>query len=344
MVKYSVEDSSLSAIAHEIRMDLDTTDTYTLAEMPMKINDVFETGKGEGYSVGYGFGYTQGEEFGYNNGLSDGYDDAKSEVEEVTVTPTLDAQTIIPTSPNLISKVNVASGQSLFDAGKQSEYDRFWDEFQQNGNRTIYNNAFGSGWTENIFKPKYAMRPTNATYMFFNQLGQSITITDFVEFCRQNNIILDFSNCVSASYSLGNLWTNHHGVLDFSKCTSLSSIFYSQNLVPELGIKKIDEFISSATTVYDATTFQNALMLEDITFSGIIANNIWFNTCTLLTKASMLSIFEALSTITTGKSITLSLTAVSKAFETTPGANDGIFNYEFALLTDTRTNWGIQLL
>ena len=42
--------------------------------------------------------------------------------------------------------------KKVYDAGKQAEYNDFWDVYQQNGKRTNYNQAFGNlGWTnENI--------------------------------------------------------------------------------------------------------------------------------------------------------------------------------------------------
>jgi hypothetical protein len=33
----------------------------------------------------------------------------------------------------------------VYDAGKQAEYDAFWDVFQNNGNRTDYARAFADG-------------------------------------------------------------------------------------------------------------------------------------------------------------------------------------------------------
>ena len=44
----------------------------------------------------------------------------------------------------------------VYAAGKQAEWNVFWDSFQQNGTRTNYEGAFdGKGWDDNNFKPKY---------------------------------------------------------------------------------------------------------------------------------------------------------------------------------------------
>ena len=43
-----------------------------------------------------------------------------------------------------------------FEDGKKSEYDAFWDAYQQNGNRTHYVDAFTQlGWTDVVYQPKY---------------------------------------------------------------------------------------------------------------------------------------------------------------------------------------------
>lgn len=57
--------------------------------------------------------------------------------------------------------------QTGFEAGKQAEYDAFWNAFQTNGTRTAYNYAFYS-WHSDCFKPKYDIKPTAANYMFYD--------------------------------------------------------------------------------------------------------------------------------------------------------------------------------
>ena len=321
MAKYSIEDTTLTAIADTIRAQGADAGRTIGQETPLNFPVVIDVVCGDQHSKGWNEGKIVGEQLGYGEGYDDGEEDGYT----IGYDEGID--------------VGYASGVPV---GIQSEYDRFWDAFQQHGNRTIYTTSFGSGWTADIFKPKYPIRPINAYMMFFNNLGQRVEIPDFVDFCVDNNIILDFSNCVQGMYALGTLWTNHHGVLDFSNCTNTNYLFYSQNQVPDLGIKTIDEFISSEITVYSNTTFQGAIALKNITFSGVIASSIWFDTCTKLTKESIISIFGALSTTATGKTLTLSMTAVDKAFETSPGANDGRSSEELFLIANDRLNWMIS--
>jgi hypothetical protein len=214
--------------------------------------------------------------------------------------------------------------QRVYEAGKKSEYDRFWDDYQQNGNRTAYATAFGSCWTEKTFRPKYSMRPTNAYMMFFTNAGGGIEIDDFVAFCEENNIVLDFSECNNCNYALGTLHTYHHGVLDFSKAGGISSLFYTHDGNTR-SVETIDEFISSETTPYNTTTFQNATNLTNITFSGVIAKGtVDFSKCTKLTHDSLMSIINHLksgvsNTLTLGATNLAKLTDAEKAIATTKG-------------------------
>ena len=51
---------------------------------------------------------------------------------------------------------------------RNDAYDKFWDMFQQNGTRTEYRYAFAyTGWTEEMFKPKYPFKLAgDNTYAF----------------------------------------------------------------------------------------------------------------------------------------------------------------------------------
>lgn len=219
---------------------------------------------------------------------------------------------------HVVDNERIAANQ----AGEKAQYDRFWDAFQQNGERTAYNSAFGCQWTPEIWKPKYPIRPTNIYMMFFSNTSEHLIIPDFVEFCEENNIVFDLSNASgTGTYALAALHTNHFGILDFSckdtsKTISIPHLFYSHGY--EGGVKIIDEFISSERTIYFQNTFQNATYLEELNMSGVIATND-FNVqwCTKLTRKSLLSIIEALQNKTTDTSgttwlVTLGATNIAK--------------------------------
>ena len=60
----------------------------------------------------------------------------------------------------------------VYEAGKQAEYDRFWDIYQENGKRVRYDNAFtGDCWVDAIYNPKYPIIVSGngtAAAMFLN--------------------------------------------------------------------------------------------------------------------------------------------------------------------------------
>lgn len=62
-----------------------------------------------------------------------------------------------------------------------------------------------------------------------------------------------------------------------------------------------------------------------------------------LDKTNTTSVINALSATTTGQTLTLNLSAVNAAFETSSGAKDGSTSTEFAALIATKTNWTIVL-
>lgn len=59
--------------------------------------------------------------------------------------------------------------QKVYEAGKKSEYDRFWDIYQDEGNPMRYYATFsGAGWTDENFKPKYniVFNSSGCNYLF----------------------------------------------------------------------------------------------------------------------------------------------------------------------------------
>ena len=162
--------------------------------------------------------------------------------------------------------------------GIQTEYDRFWDTYQDEGNRTDYTNAFsGIGWVNEIFKPKY---PIDSP-LKYNQLFRFAFITHI-------NYDLNLTKMTNAN-------------LVFDSCTKLV---------------KIQKIITNENVTY-TQWFGWCMALETIAFDGIIGKSIDFQYSTKLTKASILNILNALSPTITGQTLTLSKTAVTNAFGST---------------------------
>ena len=191
--------------------------------------------------------------------------------------------------------------QKVFEAGKaegvQSEYDRFWDEYQTKGNRRNYSSAFsGLAWNDNTYNPKYPIIVTNIATMLF-QNATMITNTKVP-------ITIDSANQVSV----------------FSGMTRLKTI-------PSI---KVTSKVTFSGWFNSCSALERIIFTED----SVIANNIDLSPATKLDGESITSIINALSTTATGKSATLSKTAVNNAFTTD----------EWKALTDTRTNWTISLV
>ena len=223
------------------------------------------------------------------------------------------------------------------EQGKQAEWSAFWDEYQQKGKRTHYAHAFaGHGWTKNNFKPKYDIRPTNARLMFNYS---TVLNFDMVELSEQLGIVFDFSNCTSFYQCFTGDFFKRLGVIDTTSAKSLDNAFsdFRGDTIDKLIIKE------DGTTSY-SNGFYLAYNLINLTLEGVIGTSgFTFKDCTKLNKASIESIVNALSTTTTGLTVTFSKTAVNKAFATTTGGSNGSTSAEWLALVATRSNWTIAL-
>lgn len=106
---------------------------------------------------------------------------------------------------------------------------------------------------------------------------------------------------------------------------SVAEIFRSSS------IKIIRKIISDESTSF-YRWFEDCRYLESVTFEGVICNDIAFSKCPL-TRDSILSVLEHLSTDVTGKTATFKQTAVNAAFTTE----------EWDALKATKSNWTIAV-
>jgi hypothetical protein len=82
--------------------------------------------------------------------------------------------------------------ERIYFAGKQKEYDVFWDAKQpRKGERHMMNGNYGGNWTIETFRPKYDIVPQAGVYLFF---GNNLKI-DLVEHLKSIGRKLDFSQC-----------------------------------------------------------------------------------------------------------------------------------------------------
>lgn len=226
--------------------------------------------------------------------------------------------------------------QKVYEAGKKAEYDEFWDGLQRNGN--IQNASYlYYYWNESLYKPKNSIKLTLAQNMFAFFDSE----TDIETIHEKQGVTLDLSNCTNCNSILQQSKITRVGKMDFSNLNILSYNFaYTPNLVT------IDELILKEDGSQTFTQpFLSCSVLTNIKVSGKIGQN-GFNMqwSKKLSRESLISIIAALSIDTSGLTVTLSLDAVNKAFETSEGANDGSTSPEWKGITGTRSNWTISLV
>lgn len=211
----------------------------------------------------------------------------------------------------------------VYEAGKKSEYDAFWDAYQDYGKRTDYKVSFsGSGWNNSTFKPKYDISPTDA-YMMFRY--SNIT-GDLVSLCEKNGINMDFSNCISLQYAFAICKIARVGAIQQTG-VNVRDVF---NNSPS--IETIDKFIVKEEQCF-YNVFDNCNGLKNIIFEGVIGNSInlqW----SPLTRESITNIIEHLSDSVTGQTVTFKKSAKEAAFT----------DDEWAELIAPKPNWTFSLI
>lgn len=229
--------------------------------------------------------------------------------------------------------VNIASGTpsseyadkvgEVYEAGKQAEYDAFWDASQNSGNRTDYRQFFaGPGWTAEICKPKYDMHVTNAYMMFMNS-KMSVDLPDTL------GVVLDFANCTTLQYTFNSTTFTRIGVVDGRKAGQFYDTFgYSYY------IRTIDKIICDENTRFTDNCFAYCNELKNIIIEGVIGKTTINFQWSPLTKESITSVINALSSSVTGQTATFKKTAKEAAFTAD----------EWAELIATKSNWTISLV
>ncbi len=239
-------------------------------------------------------------------------------------------------------RVHDAGYDSGYSEGKQAEYDRFWDGFQQDGNRKNYWYGFaGPGWTQETLNPKHKIEivdgTQNAQYAvgMFYRCGCELQANQFIDFSKIadkfdfskaqratdmfnsahiTNVIADFSSAVYANTAFANTWG-----------TGVSSLTL-----------KVSELLQNVSQMFYNPNLTRIEMME----GSVWAVSVAFNKCSKLDKVSHISIVDALSTTTSGLTVTFNKAAVNAAF----GINvDDPTTYpegsEFYELRYSRPNW-----
>jgi len=209
-----------------------------------------------------------------------------------------------------IAKKFEVIADEVYEKGKKDEYDKFWDAYQDNGNRTTYQNGFqgNMGWTKDNFYPKYDITPIgNANQLLYAwEIADKHTM-DLSARLKECGIELNTSQATSLQYAFAYVSFASIPPIDVTGLTSNSALIFGDNYGR---LKTIEKLVIAETTPISSNWFRNDTGLENLTIEGTIGqSNFSVKDCKKLTVESLLSILTALSKdsgIASGKSITFS--------------------------------------
>lgn len=239
--------------------------------------------------------------------------------------------------------------EKVYEAGQANKENAFWGIITKNGERLNYQSAF-SFWDIDYIRPTLDGHPLKLQPTSQGSANQ--TFSHNPSLLAVESKYFDFSKMQYGSantYGYYYTWYNCGGLIE----------------VQDIGIGKEiypNSYVSTWSNCYELkhilgmgfnqnTRFENVFVncneLEELViYEGSVLGQSGFNIrwSKKLNKKSIEGIFTVPSTETSGLSITLSKTAVNKAFETSEGLNDGSTSSEWLNLIATRTNWTINLL
>ena len=178
----------------------------------------------------------------------------------------------------------------VFEAGKDSEYNSFWDAYVNTIplGYSVYRFA-GSGWKDSTFKP-------NKNLVFINAitgLFRNSNITNLKKCLSDCGVTLDTSRAIEMNYAFS-YGTNKY----LPKISVVSAGNKLQYLCGETDssnhLVSIDEIEVAETNTFNSS-FNYCKKLEHVIFTGVIATNgLDLHWSTLLDHESLLSIINCL--------------------------------------------------
>lgn len=205
------------------------------------------------------------------------YEVYKGETHILTAGQTVEVDSICPTmiaSSSNGANITLGYHKSL---GMQTEYDRFWDGYQENGNKVLCQSAYAyRGWNDTTYNPKHIDKPTNANRMFYES---RITVVKNA----------DFSNCTDEDELFRNSKVEDAGVVDTSKTSLLYYTFYNAQALHTLTL-----ILKGDGTQTFNNPFSKNYALTKLLVEGTIGKNGLNFTDALLTYDSLMSVINAL--------------------------------------------------
>ena len=217
-----------------------------------------------------------------------------------------------------------------FDAGRQAEYDAFWDVLQNYGSRTNYRYAF-EGWGAEYIRSKYKVIPTSGVYnMFYDNPNLKKVEAAYFDLSQ----VPYSGNAQTFSYFLGGC-PKLEEIEDIGLVPNQSYTYFA---AWDYALKKVACIRLNADTNVEFMLY-GCTALEDVTIEGEIGKGgINLYQSKNLKHDSIVSFINALSNNTSGLAITFSAEAVNNAFE---GGSTGS---EWLDLLATKSNWTISLV
>ena len=224
--------------------------------------------------------------------------------------------------------------------GVKAERSSFWNGLQDYGNRDSYNRGF-YGWRNayDIFYPEHdIVGDCGEAFRGWTRNWNNDKFLDVAQRLEDCGVKLNTNGTNFSQFACYSTIITRFPVLDGSAATSFQLAFTGCTY-----LVTIDEIITNenVTTYYGAFTGCPALV--HVIFKGVIAANLDISEATKLDHDSIESMMKIRSDSKSGLTMTFSLVAVNKAFETSEGANDGSTSQEWTALVDAKPNWSVAL-
>ena len=279
------------------------------------------------------------------------------------------ANETIESAKNAISEAVEKAHTAGLKSGKEAEYNSFWDDALKNGKLEYFAYAVGSIFNDDNFKPNRKLVPKSkaacSTCEHYNEgslinnacdiYGRAPTETTAAvaegifrgaKITKLNEDTIDWQCVPRMDYAFSSSKITQVTGINAKNCISMKYLFKWCN-----ALKKV-EFVNYNQVVYWTDAFYSCGKIEHVRFftdydeegkrTESIRASIDFGDCSKLTFDSIINIMEALSD-DVSRTVTLSLAAVNKAFESDVGANDGSTTYDWLDVSTKKTNWKVVL-
>ena len=160
------------------------------------------------------------------------------------------------------------------------EYDRYWDSFQEYGEKTDYSMAFANkSWNDDIFKPKYQIKPTI--------LGQAFSYSSISEVTEEQ---LNTDNTTNIANAFRYSKIKKVCTLNLQKTTNIQEICSNCNMLEEISFKNYKKETTSNSS------FNNCKNLKRMYFyDSVIGKSLNLQWSSLLEVESAKNIIQRLA-------------------------------------------------